>query len=49
MPSPGSAQTGYELRFTASDSTFNNGYTGNEGSGSITRLKDFRSAPLPPF
>jgi subtilisin family serine protease/sugar lactone lactonase YvrE len=39
----------YAQLLSASDSAFNSGYTGIEGSGNITRLKDFRSGPLPPF
>jgi hypothetical protein len=39
----------YMQVLTAADSTFISGYTGIEGSGNITRLKDFRSGPLPPF
>jgi hypothetical protein len=39
----------YTQLLSAADSTFINGYTGIEGSGNITRLKDFRSGPLPPF
>jgi hypothetical protein len=39
----------YTQLLSAADSTFISGYTGLEGSGNITRLKDFRSGPLPPF
>jgi hypothetical protein len=39
----------YTQLLSASDSTFAAGYTGVEGSGNITRLKEFRSGPLPPF
>ncbi len=39
----------YTQLISASDSTFKTGYTGIEGSGNITRLKDFRSGPLSPF
>ena len=41
--------TEYSQLLSASDSTFKTGYTGVEGSGSSTRLKDFRSGPLAPF
>jgi hypothetical protein len=39
----------YTQLLSASDSTFTSGYTGIEGSGNITRLKEFRSGPLSPF
>jgi len=39
----------YTQLLSAADSTFISGYTGVEGSGNITRLKDFRSGPLSPF
>jgi hypothetical protein len=39
----------YTQLLSAADSTFISGYTGLEGSGNITRLRDFRSGPLPPF
>ncbi len=39
----------YTQILSATDATFNSGYTGLEGSGNITRIKDFRSGPLPPF
>jgi hypothetical protein len=39
----------YTQLLSASDSTFTSGYTGVEGSGNITRLKEFRSGPLAPF
>jgi hypothetical protein len=32
-----------------SDSAFIGGYTGVDGTGNLTRLKEFRSGPLPPF
>jgi hypothetical protein len=34
---------------SASDTTFGGGYPGIEGSGNITRVKDFRRGLLPPF
>jgi hypothetical protein len=39
----------YTQLLSAADSTFINGYTGIEGSGNITRLKEFRGGPLAPF
>ncbi len=39
----------YTQLLSAADSTFISGYTGIEGSGNITRLKEFRSGPLAPF
>jgi len=39
----------YIQLLSAADPNFISGYTGIEGSGNITRLKDFRSGPLPPF
>lgn len=39
----------YAQLLSASDSAFKTGYTGIEGSGNITRLKEFRSGPLAPF
>jgi subtilisin family serine protease/sugar lactone lactonase YvrE len=44
-------QTGSEFTqvLSAADSSYKGGFTGIEGSGSGTRLRDFRSAPLAPF
>jgi hypothetical protein len=44
-------KTGTEFTqlLSATDTTFNSGFTGIEGAGNITRLTDFRSGPLPPF
>lgn len=39
----------YTQLLSANDSTFTNGYTGIEGSGNVTQLKEFRSGPLSPF
>jgi hypothetical protein len=39
----------YTQLLSAADTTFISGYTGIEGSGNITRLKEFRGGPLPPF
>jgi hypothetical protein len=39
----------YTQLLSAADSAFISGYTGIEGSGNVTRLKDFRSGPLAPF
>lgn len=39
----------YTQLLTASDTAFNGGYVGVEGSGNLTRLTDFRSGPLAPF
>jgi hypothetical protein len=41
--------TEYTQLLSAADATFTSGYTGIEGSGNITRLRDFRSGPLAPF
>ncbi|HUB98464.1 MAG TPA: S8 family serine peptidase [Solirubrobacterales bacterium] len=41
--------SGYTQILSASDSTFTSGYSGIEGSGSGTRIKEFQSGPLPPF
>jgi hypothetical protein len=38
----------YAQLLSASDSTYTGGYTGIEGSGNITRLKEFKSGPMPP-
>jgi streptogramin lyase len=39
----------YSQLLSATDSAFANGYTGIEAAGTTTRLKNFRSGPLPPF
>jgi sugar lactone lactonase YvrE len=39
----------YTQLLSATDTTFTSGYAGVEGSGNITRLKEFRSSPLSPF
>lgn len=39
----------YTQLLSASDSTYTSGYTGIEGYGNLTRLKEFRSGPLAPF
>lgn len=39
----------YAQILTAADSSFSNGYAGLEGSGSNTRLSEFRAGPLSPF
>ena len=38
----------YTQLLSAGNSTYTSGYTGIEGSGNITRLKEFKSGPLPP-
>lgn len=45
------AKTGseYVQLISASDSSFGNGYAGIEGSGSSTRISNFRAGPLSPF
>lgn len=40
---------GYTQILTAKDSTFTSGYSGVEGSGNITRLKNFKAGHLPPL
>jgi sugar lactone lactonase YvrE len=39
----------YTQLLSAADTTYTSGYSGLEGSGNITRLKEFRSGPLAPF
>lgn len=39
----------YTQMLSAADATYTNGYSGLEGVGNFTRLKDFRSGPLAPF